>query len=54
MQVGIKSSIIFLVELTQAVQTHPAPLCSSNQGDPVFVPKIHVRMFQVWKCEEAK
>lgn len=49
MQVGIKSSIICLAELSQAVQTHPVPLCSSDQGDLVFVPKIHVCMFQVWK-----
>lgn len=39
MQVGIKSSIICLAEFSQAVQTHPVPLCSCDQGDLVFVPK---------------
>lgn len=53
MQVGIKSSIICLAEFSQAVHTHPVPLCTSDQGDLVFVPKIYVCMFQVWKSKEA-
>lgn len=49
-QSGIKSSIICLAEFSQAVQTHPVPLCSFNQGELVFVPKILLCVFQVWRC----
>lgn len=44
---------LFSGVFSSCAHTHPVPLCTSDQGDLVFVPKICVCFFQVWKSKEA-